>query len=129
MDILTLNAVKEFRLRPTLKPPKEEIPPPYEEFDMLVFKAFDDVKFRLDNYAIGLQGRTNGSGYMIIYQGTEKRAPDADKMAKRTLDYLVKVRGIDPSRLTLIQGGQRLQTTIALYFVYPNGTIPVPSPR
>lgn len=107
----------------------EQTPRDYEEFDSIVFKVFDDDKARLDNYAIGLQNRPDGYGYMIIYQGTGKKAVNADKMAKRSLDYLVKVRGIDPSKIQIIQGGTREQTMAVLYFVYPSGKIPVPAPR
>jgi hypothetical protein len=116
-------------VRTVVEKPREPEKRKFEEFDMIVFKVFDDDKIRLDNYAIGLQNRVDGFGYMIIYQGTGKKALSADKMAKRSLDYLVKNRGIDPSRITIIQGGFRQQTTAALYFVYPGGEIPIPMPN
>jgi hypothetical protein len=102
---------------------------PFEEFDMVAFKVFDDVKARLDNFVVGLQNRVDGNGYMIFYQGTEKKSPDARKTAARVLDYLVKARGMDPSRITIIHGGYRQQTTISMYFVYPGGEIPIPAPQ
>ncbi|MBX7175035.1 MAG: hypothetical protein K1X72_28920 [Pyrinomonadaceae bacterium] len=105
-------------------PPKER---EYELMDYFTFKVFDDTKARLDNYVSSIQAKPNGSGYIIFYQGTEKKAPDANKISRRVLDYLVKVRGMDPSRLQIIQGGTRPQTRIELYVIYPGGKIPIPS--
>ena len=108
------------------------IPPPPivpEEFDKIVFRVFDDDKARLDNYAVALQNRPDVQGYVITYQGTAKKSPNAEKMAKRSLDYLVKSRGIDPRRLTFVQGGTREATMGDLFIVPANATLPVPTPR
>lgn len=104
-------------------------PPVYEEFDKIVFRVFDDDKARLDNFAIALQNRPDVQGYIIVYQGTAKKSQDAIKMSNRSLDYLVKARGIDPRRLTLVQGGTREQTMADLFFVPPGAQPPVPRPR
>lgn len=102
---------------------------PYEEADFFTFKVFDDAKARLDFYVQNLKTKPNGSGYIFVYQGTEKGSPSADKVAKRVLDYLVKVRLMDPSKLTIIQAGPRRQTAIGLYVIYPGGKIPIPAPQ
>lgn len=123
------------RQRIAVNTPVEKLPPPvqppYEEFDRIVFRVFDDDKARLDNYAVALQNKPDAQGYMIVYQGpkVKNKVVDANKMARRSLDYLVKVRGIDPRRIIVIQGGTREQTMADLFFVYSNGTIPVPTPR
>jgi hypothetical protein len=108
------------------KPKKEKIP--FDEVDMVVFKVFDDVKLRLDNYMTALQNRVDGTAYMIFYQGAEKKAPDAKKTSDRVVDYLVK-RGFPTNRINVIQGGSRQQTTIGLFIIYPGGEIPIPAPN
>lgn len=109
----------------------EKIPPPPESSlkDSLVFRVFDDDKARLDNYAIELQNAPDTQAYIIMYQGREKKLVSADKMAKRTLDYLVKVRGIDPRRIVITNGGGREQTMGDLWVVPPGSQPPVPTPR
>lgn len=104
-------------------------PPPFEEFDNLVFRSFDDDKARLDNFAIALQNRPDVQGYVIVYQGPGKRAANAEKMAKRSLDYLVKTRGVDPRRIQITSGGNREETMADLFIVPPGASTPVPTPR
>jgi hypothetical protein len=105
--------------------------PPSELFDKIVFRVFDDDKARLDNYAIALQNRPDVQGYIIMYQGPKvgKKFVDADKMAKRSLDYLVKVRGIDPRRIVVTNGGPREETQGDMWVVPPGAQPPVPTPR
>lgn len=113
------------------------IPPPIDPptnrlFETIVFRVFDDDKARLDNYAVELQNKPDAQGYVIVYQGPKvkgKKFVDADKMAKRSLDYLVKVRGIDPRRIVVTNGGTREETMGDLWLVPPGAQPPVPSPR
>jgi hypothetical protein len=118
--------VKTFVTPPPTIPP----PPPFEEKGNIVFRAFDEDKSQLDRYAIELQNRPDVQSYIIIYQGREKKSLSVDKMAKRSLDYLVKTRGVDPRRIVLIQGGSRLKTMADLFVVPPGATtLPVPTPN
>ncbi len=123
------------RQRISISTPVDRIPPPEpkkpELFDKIVFRIFDDDKARLDNYAVALQNRPDVQGYIIVYQGPKvgKKVVDADKMAKRSLDYLVKVRGIDPRRIVVTNGGNREATMGDLWVVPPSAQPPVPTPR
>lgn len=111
-------------------PPVIEVPPP-TIFDSLVFRVFDDDKARLDNYANALQNRPDSQGYIIMYQGPKvgRKTVEADRMAKRSLDYLVKVRGVDPRRLVITNGGNREATMGDLWIVPPGAQPPVATPR
>jgi hypothetical protein len=110
---------------------KVELPPPptsslFDEFPSI---AFDDDKARFDNLVIELQNNQDNMGYIIVYQGTNKRGQwtDIDKLQTRTLDYLVKTRGVDPRRITIVRGGTRPVTTYQIYIIPPGAPIPVPN--
>lgn len=109
----------------------DKIPPPpsprkFDEFESL---AFDDDKARLDAFAIELQNNPDSQGYIIMYQGTDKvsmKSRKVDVLSKRTLDYLVKSRGIDPRRIVITNWGTRPKTTYELWVIPPGAQPPVP---
>lgn len=93
-------------------------------------RAFDDDKARFDNCVVQLQGNPDAQLYIIIYQGTDKISQTRnsyDNMSRRTLDYLVKTRGVDPRRISIIKGpSNRLKTSYEIWFVPPGAPLPVP---
>ncbi len=109
----------------------DKLPPPpsprkFDEFESL---AFDDDKARLDAFTIELQNNPDAQGYIIMYQGTDKvsmRTRKVDVISKRTLDYLVKARGIDPRRIVITNWGTRPKTTYELWVIPPGAQPPVP---
>lgn len=107
---------------------KQKIP---EAFRCDVFESvsFDDDKARLDNCAISLQSNPDAQLYIILYQGTDKLGTTRnsyDKLSKRSLDYLVKTRGVDPRRISFVRGGNRLRSTYEIWLVPPGAQTPVP---
>lgn len=98
--------------------------------DVFESKAFDDDKARFDNCVIQVNSVPDGQLYLIIYQGSDKVSMSRntyDKLSKRTLDYLVKVRGLDPRRISIVRGGrQPLKTTYELWIVPPGAELPTP---
>lgn len=103
-------------------------PEPFR-FDLFESKSFDDDKARFDNYAIQVQSIPDSQAYIIMYQGTDKASVtqrDVDKLSKRALDYLVKARGLDPSRIQITKWGTKAQTTYELWIVPPGAQPPVP---
>ncbi len=89
---------------------------------------FDDDKARLDNFALTLQNSPDAQGYIIVYQGVEKRAKNADKIVNRSSDYLVKSRGVDPRRIAGANGGYRETTEMELWIVPAGANPPTPTP-
>jgi hypothetical protein len=93
-------------------------------------RAFDDDKARFDNCVLQLQGSPDAQLYIIIYQGTDKISMTRntyDKLSKRTLDYLVKTRGVDPRRISIVKGtSSRPKSTYEIWFVPPGAPLPVP---
>ncbi len=109
----------------------ERTPPPpssrrFDEFDS---QAFDDDKARFDAFAIEMQNNPDSQGYIIMYQGTspgDMRNRRVEALTKRTLDYLVKARGVDPARLQIVNWGSRPRTRYELWIVPPGAQPPVP---
>lgn len=108
-------------------PPK---PPVYLLFDEFPFRSFDEDKARMDNLAIELQNDPNMQGYIIMYQGTDKRSQkngDVARLSQRALNYLVKTRGVDPSRIQIVRGGTRPTTTYQFWLIPPGAELPIPN--
>ncbi len=106
----------------------QEIPNVPIAFDEFPTMSNDDDKARLDGLAIELQNNPSVQGYVIMYGGTDKRSQSRtpEKLSRMALDYLVSQRGVDPSRLTIVQGGTRPTTTYQIWLVPPGATTPVP---
>lgn len=103
-------------------------PPKPTLCDLFESQAFDDDKARFDNCTIALQNSPDSQLYIILYQGTDKlsKVNTADKLSKRTLDYLVTTRGIDPRRIQIVKWGTKPRTTYEIYVVPPGAQPPVP---
>jgi hypothetical protein len=104
-------------------------PPQATRFDAFESKSYDDDKAHFDNYVIQLQSIPDSQAYIVMYQGTNRESVtrgDVDKLSKRALDYLVKVRGVDPRRIQITKWGTRDNTTYELWIVPPGAAPPVP---
>lgn len=102
------------------------VPEKFDEFDSV---SFDDDKARLDNFVVQLQNKPDAQAYIIMYQGTDRvsvKQRNVETLSKRTLDYLVKVRGLDPRRIWIVKGGTRPKTVYQLWIVPPGAPTPVP---
>jgi hypothetical protein len=108
------------------------IPPPVEPIRCDVFEStsFDDDKYRFDNCVIQIRNRPDAQLYIIVYQGTDRLSrtrTTADLVRRRTMDYLVRARGVDPRRIQIIMGGTRPRTSLELWIVPPGAAPPVPN--
>lgn len=92
------------------------------KFDEIGEVARDDEKARLDTFAIELQNSPGAQGYIIAYGG-HKRFGTGRQRAERARDYLVNTRGIDASRIVIIDGGAREAGSTQLWIV-PAGANP-----
>jgi hypothetical protein len=106
-------------------PPREN---PSREFDVCCSCSFDDQKARLDNLAVELQNDPSTSTYVIAYGGRTSRIGQADRLGSRARDYLVGQRGIDPSRIIVMNGGFREEDCVELWIVPSGATPPEPTP-
>ena len=105
-------------------------PPPVSprRFDEFPSIAFDDDKARLDNLAIELQNNPGAIGYIIVYGGRNARIDSADKLGARAREYIVGTRGIDTSRVVVVNGGYRETNAFELWLVPQGATPPQPTP-
>jgi hypothetical protein len=97
----------------SVKPP----PPEPRRFDEYGNIRFNDEKARLDNFAIQLQNEPGSTATIIAY-GT--CAGEGQTRGDRAKDYLVNTRGIEASRITVVDGGCRADLTVQLWVV-PQG--------
>ena len=106
-------------------PPRES---PSRQFDVCCSCSFDDQKARLDNLAVELQNDPSTTTYVIAYGGRTSRIGQADLLGERARDYLVNKRGIDQSRIVVINGGFREEDCVELWIVPSGATPPQPTP-
>jgi hypothetical protein len=111
---------------PVVKPPDPVRPP--TEFDEFPVVAFDDIKARLDLYAVELQNKPDATGYVFVYGGRTSRVGAADKLIERSRAYLVTNRGIPAERLVIANGGYRDVEQYELWLVPQGADLPQPSP-
>jgi hypothetical protein len=97
----------------SVKPP----PPVPTKFDEYGNIRFNDEKARLDNFAIQLQNQPGSAATIIVYGSC---AGEGQQRGDRAKDYLVNTRGIEASRITVVDGGCRADLTVQLWIV-PSG--------
>ena len=108
--------------------PPERHERPSTQFDVCCSCSFDDQKARLDNLAVTLQNDPTATTYVIAYGGRTSRIGTADLLGTRARDYLVTHRGIDQSRITVLNGGFREEDCVELWIVPSGATPPRPTP-
>ncbi len=94
--------------------------------DQFEAKSADDDKARFDNCAIQVQNTPDAKLYVIIYPGTDRLSTTRntyDRLSRRTLDYLVKNRGVDPRNIQILKGSPRTRTAYEIWIV-PAGAEP-----
>lgn len=101
-------------------------PPNPTMFDEIGEIQRDDEKARLDVFAIELQNSPGAQGYIIGYGGRNKRFGTGQQRAQRARDYVVTTRGIDASRIVIVDGGTRATGSTQLWIVPPGATPPSP---
>jgi hypothetical protein len=94
------------------------------KFDEYADLKFNDEKARLDNFAIQLQQEPGTQGYYVIFGSCDG---EADQRSARAVDYLVNNRGIDRSRITVVNGGCRETLTVELWLRPTGAAEPTPS--
>ena len=88
--------------------------PHYHPFDRYGPIPRQDEWARLDNYAAALDEAPLLRGVIIAYGGRRGPRGEARARGARAVNYLVRVRGIEPWRVTAIDGGRREEPTNTL---------------
>ncbi len=102
-----------------------EFPIPIEckKFDEFPAIAYNDMKARLDKYAIELQNDPTATAYVIVYPGLRVRPGEVPKTTTRIVDYLVNSRGTNAQRIVTLVGPPREALLIELW-LSPQGAKP-----
>ena len=98
------------------------------EFDECVSCSLDDQKARLDNLAVELQNDLSTRAYILAYGGRLSPLGQVEKLMSRARDYLVTQRGIDASRIVVVNGGFREEDSVELWMVPSGAAAPKPTP-
>ncbi len=98
------------------------------EFDECVSCSYDDQKARLDNLAVELQNDPTTSAYIIAYGGRMSPVGQVEVLMSRARDYLIGQRGIDASRVVVINGGFREEDSVELWMVPSGAAAPRATP-
>ena len=98
------------------------------EFDECLNCTFDDQKARLDNLAIELQHDPTVYAHIIAYGGRTSPVGQVNKLMTRARDYLVNERGIDGSRIIIVNGGFREGDSVELWIVPTGAAAPRATP-
>lgn len=121
-------ACQQTVLASTNVPPIEKRTIVGREFDTCCSCSQDDQKARLDNLAIEMQNDPTTSTYIFGYGGRTSAVGQADRLLTRARDYLVSQRGIDGSRIVLVNGGFREDDCVEVWIVPRGATPPQPTP-
>lgn len=105
-----------------------QIPPPTEQVSFDVYRdiSYNNEKARLDNFVVWLQNHPGARGYILVYQGRRSRPGRAQMRGTRARDYLVNERGIEATRVEVLEGAKRDELTIELRGVPPGAARPTP---
>lgn len=98
------------------------------EFDECNNCTFDDQKARLDNLAVELQNDPTTRAYIIAYGGRTSPVGQVEKLMNRAREYMVTQRGIDASRLSVVNGGYREDDSVELWIVPSGAAAPQATP-
>ena len=104
------------------------IPVECRKFDEFPAISYNDLKARLDNYAIELQNDPTSTAYVIVYPGQRGRPGEVQKNTTRIVDYLVNSRGVNAQRIVTLVGPPRDALLVELWLC-PQGARPAAGDR
>jgi hypothetical protein len=78
---------------------------------------------RLDGFAVQLQNSPGEQGYIIVSAGKKGKNGEARAVIERTRNYLVKMRGVEASRLVTMDGG-KTDNPLRQLWIVPVGAAP-----
>lgn len=99
-----------------------------KKFDSYGVLARRKEAMRLNAYAVQLQNQPGSQAYILAYGGRRSSSDEAQKVATRTQEYLVKFRGIEADRIVTMDAGYMEKLTIELWIVPTGFNRPVATP-
>ena len=102
--------------------------PPSKKFDSYGVLPRKKEALRLNAYALELQNQPGSQAYILAYGGRRGSGGEAQKLAAKTQEYLVRTRGIDGGRIVTVDAGYKEKSTVDLWIVPTGATPPVTEP-
>lgn len=99
------------------------VPVECKKFDDFPAISYNDLKARLDTYAVELQRDPTATAYVIVYPGQSGRPGEVQKNTTRIVDYLVNSRLISAQRIVTLVGPPRDALLVELW-ICPQGAKP-----
>ena len=99
-----------------------------------IFEKYDNGKNaserreRLDAFADYLKENPHFQGYIMSYGGRRTTLGEAKTRGQSAKKYLVKSKGLKPSRVTVIDAGYKKDWVVELWYGVKGGSPPVPLP-
>jgi hypothetical protein len=100
----------------------------YVQWDQYGALDFESESGRLDSFVIMLGQRKDLKAYMVVYAGRVACLGEARARGVRARNYLIKTRGLDPTRIVAIDGGHREESLVELYAIPQDAEPPIPVP-
>lgn len=97
------------------------------KFDEFGYLNHENYSAHLDNIAIALQNEPAAQGYFFFYNGRKSLPGAALRYMKRLQNYMVNARGIEPSRMILLDGGRREEIAVEFWISPTANAAPVPT--
>jgi len=97
-----------------IKPPPPTSGCPFDEYGDI---RFEDEQARLDNFAIQIANQPGSSGQILMFAGQRTFKKEAAYRLGRAKSYLVDYRGIDSSRIRIVDCGFAKDLMISLMIV------------
>jgi hypothetical protein len=128
-DIKYFPSADESRLRCKCFPTEDESVFRGETWDSFDGISMDNILARLDNFAIQLSNSpADWKGRVITYSPLRAGRSGALAFRSGLYNWLTVRRGIDPRRVTVIDGGHREKYGGEFYLLSPSVTAPPPLP-
>ena len=92
-------------------------------FDKFGLLRTEDLKARLDDFAVQLYNEPAADGHIKFQTGRRRPSTEMEEMAKTSKDYVVNQRGVDAQRIVLTNAGLARESVVELWIV-PDGATP-----
>lgn len=79
---------------------------------------------RLDSFALQLANDPTAQGWVIVYAGKSGKSGESKTAIERIRTYLVKIRGVDSSRIITMDSGKKENLSRELWLVPQGATAP-----
>lgn len=107
----------------TSTPTRFQQEPKARIFDKFGLLRIEDLKARMDNFAVQLYNEPASQGHLRFQTGRRRPPTEMEELAKTSKDWLVNQRGIDAERIVITNAGVDRKSIMELWIV-PAGASP-----